>query len=730
MKKLLSILTLLLFFLIGNSATYYVSDAGNDSNSGLSTLLPWKSITKVNSATYLNGDHILFRRGDTFIGTLTLAKSSVSGTPIVYGAYGTGAKPIITSMQTLSGWTLHSGKIYKVSGIPANCNVVTVNGFSTEKGHWPAVGFAVWDSYTFTLKNILSASNYSGTVTGTTLFTTTTAHGLSTGHNITIQGTTSYNGYHSVTVVNSTQFYISKTYVSSQAGTLTFNTAVTDSDLPASPSFMGADLVLYKSNWTIDRSQIVGHSTHTLNYSSGSANAMQTSGGQKYLIQNDIDCLTYQNAWYCDGTSFYMYFENNDPENYVVKAGASDYTVYMSGKNYNTLRDIQIEGGNLAGIYLTSTNGFSFRNSTLKNIGLLGITATSSTTVTTVDSCAISYVNGTGISINSAGSYIGHTTFDRCGQFAGMGGAGGGSHYGIYTKGVGNITEYNTITNTGYIPIFWESSGAICRYNIIDTYATLGLVDGGGIYTFESLTPQTAKKCYGNVIMNSPANGLYSDGIANNIEFYNNIVVNVDKWGIHMNMPSNNSVHDNTFYDCGLAGIDVTNQTLLGVYYTASGNSVYSNLFIQASATQKFYSLQDAQANNVLTFGTSNNNTFIADNSATTVFYNLYVLPTFHSNSYTWANWKAFTGLESTSSYLTKDLATLTFIYNDTHAAKTIAITGTKTDLGGANIYQNSVTLQPYTSILLLPAVVPEVKKIIKFGGVAIKKNGQLISTH
>lgn len=655
MRKLISILTLLLFFLYGYSATYYVSTTdGLDTNTGLSTSLAWKTLSRVNSATLLSGDKVLFKRGDTFVGTLIPPKSAISGSPVTYGAYGTGSKPVITSMTTLTGWTLHSGKIYKVTGIPANCDVVTVDGVSVSMGKYPQNGENTFESYS----------------------------GI---------------------------------------------TSITDNQLTGSPSWTGAEVVIWKSNWTIDRGAITNHTTTTLTYTSGSTNAVQASGGLKYYIQRSLNTLTYTGAWYCDGSNFYMYFDGNNPNSYVVKAGSADYTVNVTSKNYNTIRDVEIQGGNLAAVYLTTESGFQIRNSTVKNTGLLGITATSSTTATTIDSCAISYVNGTGISIISAGSYIGHCDIDRCGQFAGMGGSGGGSHYGMYTKGAGNITEYNTITNTGYIPIYWESSGAIVRFNIVDTYPTLGLNDGGGIYTFESTTPQSLKRCYGNIIANSTANGLYSDGIANNVEFYGNTVYNVDKWGIHMNMPYNNSVHDNTFYDFGLAGIDVTNQTLLGVYYIASGNTVSNNLLIQASSTQKFYSLQDAQANNILTFGTSDNNTFIADNSATTVFYNLYVLPTFHTTSYTLANWKTLTGLESGSTYLNKDLTTLQFIYNDTRSPKTFSITGIKTNLAGTSTYVGTVTIDPYTSLLLLPSALPY-SNVLRFGTKLPKYGTKLIN--
>ncbi len=704
MKKTIFTFLLLLIFLSGESATYYIKNAGNDANTGLSDAQAW-TYTKLSSFVPAAGDKILFNRGETFTGLLMFGRSATVGSPVTYGAYGTGAKPIITTMATLGSWTLHSGKIYKTTGVPANCDVVTIDGTSVSMGKYPQNGEASFESNTFVTKTISSTSDYSGTVAGTIRFTTSTAHSLTTGTMVTIRNTSSYDGYYSATVINSTQFYITKTYVSNQGGTLVYNSTITDNQLTGSPSWTGAEVVIWKSNWTIDRGSITNHSTTTLTYVSGSGYAVQSSGGMKYYIQRSLAACTYQGAWYCDGTNFYMYFENNDPNNFVVKAGTSDYTVYMSSKNYNILRDVEIQGGNLAAIYNTGSTGFSFKNSTLKNAGLLGITSTSSTTVTTIDSCAISYVNGSSISINSANSYIGHTTIDRSGQFAGMGAAGGGSHYGIWTKGANNITEYNTITNTGYIPIFWESSGAICRYNIVDTYPTLLLNDGGGIYTFESVSPQTAKKCYGNFVANSTANGLYSDGIANNVEFYNNTVYNVDKWAMHMNMPTNNSVHDNIFYDFGLAGIDITNQTLLGVYYTASGNTISNNILVQKAAVDKFYSLQDARANNILSFGTSDYNTFIADSTVGSVFYNLYVLPSFHSTSYTFASWKTLTSKESFSSLVLCDISTITFLYNATHASQDMAITGAKIDLNNV-VYQGTVTVPARSSIVLFPTTV------------------------
>ena len=50
--------------------TYYVdATSGNDGNDGLSPGDAWQTITKINSESFLPGDEILFKRGETWSGT-------------------------------------------------------------------------------------------------------------------------------------------------------------------------------------------------------------------------------------------------------------------------------------------------------------------------------------------------------------------------------------------------------------------------------------------------------------------------------------------------------------------------------------------------------------------------------------------------------------------------------------------------------------------------------------
>lgn len=76
--------------------TYYVDATnGNDNNSGTSESNPWKTISKVNSMSFNPSDVILFKRGENWNEELIIEHSGTSGSPITFGAYGTGNRPKI-----------------------------------------------------------------------------------------------------------------------------------------------------------------------------------------------------------------------------------------------------------------------------------------------------------------------------------------------------------------------------------------------------------------------------------------------------------------------------------------------------------------------------------------------------------------------------------------------------------------------------------------------------------
>jgi hypothetical protein len=73
--------------------TYYVSPSGSDGNDGLAPDRPWRSVGKVNASPFAPGAQILFQRGGEWRESLVASSSGEPGQPIVFGAYGQGAKP-------------------------------------------------------------------------------------------------------------------------------------------------------------------------------------------------------------------------------------------------------------------------------------------------------------------------------------------------------------------------------------------------------------------------------------------------------------------------------------------------------------------------------------------------------------------------------------------------------------------------------------------------------------
>ena len=89
------------------SQIYYVDATdGNDSNSGHDANQAWKSLDKVNATSFAPGSLVLFERGETWHDSLLASTSGTSDKPIIYGAYGTGANPVIQAS---------SGSSYAVS---------------------------------------------------------------------------------------------------------------------------------------------------------------------------------------------------------------------------------------------------------------------------------------------------------------------------------------------------------------------------------------------------------------------------------------------------------------------------------------------------------------------------------------------------------------------------------------------------------------------------------------
>ena len=119
--------------------TYYVASNGSDNNTGRSTTSPFQTLAKVNSLMLQSGDSVLFRKNDTFKGTLTIRRSGAAGRPIVFDAYGTGHKPVLSGSVPVINWITTGSNIWQASCAACGNSLTGLyrNGTALPLGRYP-----------------------------------------------------------------------------------------------------------------------------------------------------------------------------------------------------------------------------------------------------------------------------------------------------------------------------------------------------------------------------------------------------------------------------------------------------------------------------------------------------------------------------------------------------------------------------------------------------------------
>jgi hypothetical protein len=132
-----------LFGSVLTSFIYYVdATGGSNNNDGLSAAGAWQTLGKVGTELAANtikpGDRVLFKRGETWTGeSLIVGRGGLVDYPIIFGAYGEGAKPIFdgndvanciiaTSKSFLTFANLDCRNGYTSGAVFTTCTNITV----------------------------------------------------------------------------------------------------------------------------------------------------------------------------------------------------------------------------------------------------------------------------------------------------------------------------------------------------------------------------------------------------------------------------------------------------------------------------------------------------------------------------------------------------------------------------------------------------------------------------
>jgi parallel beta-helix repeat protein len=560
MKKYILAICLVLLALPAWGAIYYVDcNADGDAGAGTGTgaAVAWKTIAKVNASSFSAGDSILFNKGCTWREQLTVPSSGSAGLPITFGAYGTGANPIISGAELLTpgtSWGTYTTGTWSTT-------------YSVSLGTDGTLGGGTTDS---NIRNVYTATNL--TTSGTKVRFTFQAHSAQT------------------TIISDAAIGerdgTSDDFVSSPTR-ITFDGGSTGCSIEA-----GATKVSDEITFTIDetKSYMVsmwrdGNGYHRLSYvnvfyydvtnpgtnksqdttvSGMTEFATETSSINKIEVYNEpvniwqatlttepqvvlfdktvgtkmgsVGALASATQWFWASNVLYVYSPSDPDTLYtspgIESGGKRNYNILISNMDYVTIDGITTEMATYGFIVSGTSDHIIVQNCTFRHgdpsyYGFEWYDDGAMGGSNYVKNCT-AYNNGFGISShNVIGTGSGTESYiQNCTVYSNW-------RDGILLRGNYMIAENNIVYGNGRlvgifngIHIYSNSSGEgtgdnnIVRYNIVYNQSGANNTDGAGIAVDRWCS---GNKIYYNLVYNNNGQGIYTyDSPAT--EIYNNIV--------------------------------------------------------------------------------------------------------------------------------------------------------------------------------------------------------------
>lgn len=522
---------------------HFSSSAGDDSRTATQAqdpATPWKSVAKINwllasgNSLFQAGDSVLLRRGDTFYGSIQVQKSGDPGKPITIGAYGSGAKPVVTLFETLGNWVSVGSGVWE--SICRNCGdsvrLVTVDGQVRAMGRWP------------------NASAANGGYRTVSAFSGNTSITDSAG----IPASPSWVGAEAV--VRCERWVLDRFRVTAQtSSTLTFEASNGDT------AKVGFGYFIQNHPATLDEfgEWYYQPSTKKLRFFFGSAipaaHPVQASTGENLVHVYNQDDVRIQD---------------------LALSGANQHGIYFYSADRVQALGNDLFGMGHTGIQFSNLSGSRFEGNSVRWSGTWGINGEGGVGTLTVR----------------------RNRIENTANFAGMGAGGSHSYTGLRINGSDNLIEYNEIRMSGYNGIRFNGNRNTFRYNLIERYSMVKDDSAGIYTGNPTLgTEREGNVLANNIILDGmgaapgtgrsggSVSGIYVDDNGSGVEIRNNTIARMPLSGIFIHNAHNLVISGNTV-------MDTPTQLYLkhdnAEWPTIYGVQVDKNLFYQSRAGQKF----------------------------------------------------------------------------------------------------------------------------------------------
>jgi hypothetical protein len=633
--------------LLRDGTNHYISSSGSDSNDGLTAGTTWKTISKVNSHTFVSGDQIRFKSGDSFYGNLTINQSGSTNKPIIYTSYGSGLEPIITGLSGITQWTNLSGNIWESTNAVSTLdylNIVTVGDVNTPMGRTPNVDQVyIFESH----DDALSAITCSG-LTGTPDWTGAEVVIRKEGWVWQVATVTSQSG--------STIYYADK-----QPGIYVPRADNCGFFFQADPKTLTE-----QNDWYYNTS------TKKLQmYSVGSPANVKVPTLNSLVTMYNKDYVEFDN----------IHFN-----------GSNKWSVFINTSDYVKVTNCVIDKIGLYGVITYADNYTLIDNNTFNDCNHVAINSGggSSTSIITNNIITNTYmIQGIGesvyplgsICISSNNTLVQYNNIDMSG-YNGIIASSSSIQTGIIKNNFIN-NSMQKLSDGGGIYTAGYHTDLLIEENII--LNSLGYPLGAP----------------GNYV---GAKGIYLDIHAQNITARNNTVSGCNEAGISMSCWNvNNTFQGNILFD-NKRNMDITNLSSASWSGTTNSNIVSGNTFVTKHSGDTVAKFQSLFINDIENFFSNiDYNTYARPiNDTSTIFY--YQPSIVGPNSHQPLSvWKTFIGQDTNSiasPYTIVSENDVYLAYNENKTTSVISLPFTSKDLSG-NIYTSNITLQPFSSKVL-----------------------------
>lgn len=476
---------------------YYFSESGSDLNTGLSPSSPYKTIEKANTLTNYNG--LLFKSDERFEGQLNINTSGAIDQNIIISKYDNGESPILSASNIVSGWTLHSGNIYKTS-LTGYTTQVFINDIKANSARFPKTGY----------NNITS-------VTSNSLFSSTD-----------INSGISYTNAIAIIRCNA-WIILTKDIIGSTGQTISLS-STTSEDLNVGDGFIltnKLDFLTEPGEWYHD------NITNTLylwtfsgdtpsNYTirvNKNVNGINIGSNDNITIDN-LNIMQNNISIKSDGGNSNIIIKNC----YFKNSDSKGIDILYEGENW-LIKNNTFENINHYGIF-----GY-LKNSTISYNNIENIALLDNLDITGMGKgITLETVSGKAIHIEGESNSFYKNNINNV------------AYSGLAFYGSNNNVEYNYIQN---VCLYKEDGGAIYTY---------GGNESNPINTGSTITYNFIEGSYGSQLGLSnhtlEGHGIYLDNYSGDITINNNVVKNISSWGIFIHQGKLNNINNNVIINC------------------------------------------------------------------------------------------------------------------------------------------------------------------------------------